>query len=213
MRLHRLVQCAVLCVMLALTSCVPRFTSVGLGRYDEFQPYARSGGRGVDLELARAGHVAVISVILPRPAFADRPVLFAAVYPYYDTDQRYFEAGQHRLLPRRETVRVPLTCGSQQTPTLEGCRRAYDMLPGVRTLSEYITDYGIRGGHYIVFVADEPVDPYTLAEQLFYMAFDRPELTRLLRQLDAPAAAAELENALLDRPGTPRWAALYVAAR
>jgi hypothetical protein len=204
---------AMLLIVLSTAACAPSFTSAGIGRYEEFQPFARAAGRGIDLELARSAHVAVVAVFRPRPAFSDRPLLFSAVYPYFESDRRYFDAGRHRLRARQADLRQPLLCGSQEVPTIEGCRRAYHMLPGVLSISDYFTDPGIRGGHYIVFAADEPIDPFSLAEELFYMALDRPELARRLRALDAVAAAGELERTLLDRPGTPLWAALYVAAR
>lgn len=195
--------------------CAPTYTSAGLGRYDVYRPFARMDGRAIELELDRTAWVAVVNVIPPNPAYRDRPILFEAVYPYYPTDQRHFEAGRHRLIPRRESVREPVGCRLEEVPTIDGCRRRFDMLPGVR-LEEggaYSRSYSIRAGHYIALVADRPIDPYTLAEELYYLAFDRPELTRVLREMNAELAAAELERALLDRPGTPNWAALYVAAR
>jgi hypothetical protein len=195
------------------SACAPTYTSAGLGRYDVFQPFARMDGGYIALELARAGYVAVINVVLPQPAFRERPVLFIAEYPLWPTDDRHFTAGRHRLRARRETVRVPRMCGGNQMPTIDGCRRVYEMLPGVRSLADYDRSRGLLRGHYIVMVADEPIDPFTIAEELFHLALDRPDLTRRLRELDAELAAAALEEALLDRPGSPYWAALYVAAR
>lgn len=200
---------------LALAGCAPTYTSAGIGRYDVFRPFAKLDGRAIELELERAAYVAVVNVVPPSPSFRDRPILFEAVYPYYPSDQRRFEAGRHRLIPRRETVREPMGCGMEEIPTIDGCRRRFDMLPGVNMEAgrAYPRSYSIRAGHYIALVADRPIDPYTLAEELYYLAFERPELSRVLREMNADLAAAELERALLDRPGTPNWAAIYVAAR
>jgi hypothetical protein len=201
------------CALPEIMACAPKFSSAALGRYDEYQPFARQRGRAIELELARGGYVAVVNVLTPNPAFRDRPILFEAAYPLWDTDRREYPAGRHSLLPRRETVRIPLRCGLEQVPTLSGCRREFTMLPGIRTLGEYRMGYGIRNGHYIVMVADYPIDPFTLAEELFYLTLDRPEMKQLFMALDADTAADGLERMLLDRPGTSNWAALYVAAR
>lgn len=195
--------------LFALTACAPTFTSAALGRSDFFAPHATMRGRTVQLELAQRAHVAVVQVLTPTPGNQDRPVLFVPLYPRFETDQREFEPGTHRLAAREETFRQDWVCGDTQSPTMDGCRRDYRYLPGVRSLAEYHDGYT----HFITLVSDQPIDPYALAEELFYMAFDDPRLAQQFRDVDAEAAAATLEQALLDRPGSANWAAHYVAGR
>ena len=67
--------------------------------------------------------------------------------------------------------------------------------------------------HYFVIASEEFVDPYTLADDLFELAFERDELAAALKRGKVQEAATDLERALLDRPGSPIWAALYVSGR
>lgn len=207
--LHGRVRLGAVALVLITAGCAPSYSSAALGQYELYQPYARQVRDAFDVELTRAGYVAVIEVLTPTPTHRDLPVLFRASYPEFPTDQHEFPAGDHQLRSRQTTFIQPRNCGRTELPAIDGCRRDLRMLPGVHSLGEYRV--GVH--HYIAIVADEPVDPFTIAEELFYIALENPLLSRQLKELDADLAAASLEQALLDRPGTANWAAHYVTAR
>lgn len=201
-----------LALSIAPAACATRYTSAALGQYERFEPYARLRSTSIDLELSRAAYVAVIAIRAPSPGFRDRPILFRPLYPIYPTDSVHFSAGRHRLIPRRISVIEPLNCRGNETPSIDGCRRPPHLYPGVGGPGDVGGAYGSGLAHYIVIASEEFVDPYTLADELFNIALERPELASALRLLNAQASAPLLERALLDRPGTPIWGAFYVAS-
>jgi hypothetical protein len=199
--------------LLASVGCAAGFYSAALGNYDEFQPYARLRATSLDLELARDAYVAVIGITTPAPGYSERPVLFQPIYPQWDTDETHFRAGRHRIVSRRQTLRDPVNCRHDQKPTLSGCRRAPYLYPGAGSHVEIGRVYVADPSHYVVIASEEFVDPYTLADDLFELAFEREELGDALKARTAETAATDLERALLDRPGSPIWGALYVSGR
>lgn len=202
-----------LLVLLALTGCALRYYTAALGNYDEFRPYARVRSTSVDIEIARPAYVAVIGIIPPTPGYFERPVLFRPLYPLWDTDETRFNAGRHRVSPRRQTLRDPPNCRTGEKPSISGCRRLAYLLPGVGAPNEIAQAYIADPSHYLVVASEEFVDPFTLADDLFEIAFERLELGSALKRRAGEDAASDLERALLDRPGTPIWGALYVSGR
>jgi hypothetical protein len=203
-----------LLVILAVlpVGCTTRYTTAALGQYDRFEPYARVRNMSIDLELARAAYVVIIAIRTPSPGFQDRPILFRPLYPLYPTDEVRFPAGRHRLVARRVTLNEPLNCRRDEQPTLSGCRRPPHLYPGVGGPGDVGGAYASTLAHYIVIASEEFIDPFTLADELFLVTLERPELSQLLRTHDAERSAPQLERALLDRPGTPMWGAFYVAS-
>jgi hypothetical protein len=200
-------------LLLLCTACAPQYASIAMGQYDLFRPYARVYSATIDIELARPAHVAVISIIAPAPGYNERPVLFEARYPQWDTDETHFAAGEHRLLPRRMTLRDPRNCRDTEKPSLSGCRRPRYMYIGAGAPNELSQIYQSDPSHYLVIASEEFIDPFTLADDLFDMAFERPELGTALKTRKAHEAGDVLERALLDRPGPPMWAAFYVSGK
>jgi hypothetical protein len=201
---------ALSCAVLLLTSCSVHFSSAALGNYATYEPFATTDRTSVLVELTREAHVAVVGVRTPQPGYDEAPVLFDVMYPVFDTDRTRFGPGRHRLTSRRQSMRVPRGCRDMEVPTLAGCRRT--VLPGLRALNIGQV-YPRDRQHYIVVVADEVVDPYTLADALYFAALDDETLTELLKRRDAEPAADALERVLLDQPLAPGWAGLYVTNR
>jgi hypothetical protein len=204
---------ALVSICALLTACASRHYSAALGNYDHFQPYAALRSTSYDIEIARSAYVVIIGITPPSAGYSDRPVLFRPLYPLWDTDRTQFPAGKHRVSPRRQTLRDPMNCRSDETPSLSGCRRAFYLYPGAGTSSEIGGIYSIDYGHYLVIASEEFIDPFQLADELFEMAFERKELAEALKTRKGEVAAGDVERALLDRPGTPIWGALYVAGR
>lgn len=200
-----------LLALLGSAGCAPRYYSAALGSYDEFRPYARLRSTWIELELGRAAYVAIIGILTPAPGYPERPVLFQPIYPLWDTDSTHFAAGRHRVVSRRRTLRNPVNCREQHKPTLSGCRRPPYLHPGAGSHVDVGAIYSPDPTHYFVFASEEFVDPFTLADDLFELAYERDELTAALKRRSGPTAATDLERALLDRPGSPIWGALYVA--
>jgi hypothetical protein len=200
-------------VALALGACAPRYSTAGLGQYAEFQPYAVLRGNSIYLELSRAAHVSIIGIGLPNSFYDELPVVYGALYPQYVTDATRFEAGRHRLLSRAPHQVRPMNCRQDERPALDGCRRPFHLLPGVSGVADDRAAYRLGGGGYLVIASAEFIDPFTLAEELFYATLEHPEIAQSLRSGDADATAHELERVLLDRPGSFEWAAMYVTSR
>ena len=203
----------ILLALLGSAGCALRYYSAALGNYDEFRPDARLRATSLDVELARPAYVAVIGITTPGPGYQERPVLFEPIYPRWDTDETHFAAGRHHIVSRRQTLRDPANCRDDQKPTLSGCRRAPHLYPGVGSHIEVDGIYVADPGHYMVIASEDFVDPYTLADDLFEVAFEREEFAAALKTDRAQTAANNLERALLDRPGSFVWSALYVSGR
>jgi hypothetical protein len=210
--MHR-VPLLTLLLLATSVACAPQYATIAMGQYADFQPYARVYTNTIDIELARPAYVAVIRITTPGPGYNERPVLFQPIYPRYETDETHFGAGRHRVTPRRTSLIDPRNCREAEKPSLDGCRRALYMLPGVGSPGEIGTAYVSDPSHYFVVASEEFVDPYALAEDLFEMAFDRLELSAALKTGRATIAGTELERALLDRPGSPIWGAFYVSGK
>ena len=198
---------------LASASCATRYSSAALGQYEEFQPFiwlrnTQDNRARYELEITRPAFVSILTVSPPAGGFEDRPVMFDVVYPRYDTDPVEFTAGRHQLITRVTPLMPPRNCGYDEPPTLGGCRRPQYQLPGMRAGRP-----PTGPPHYLVIAADEFVDPYTLADELHYVAMEQPELGDALRSGTIESASALLERVLLDRRGTPFWAGLYIVSR
>jgi hypothetical protein len=212
MTMRRLLRILLLASLALPVACATRYQSAALGQYERFEPYARLRNVSIDLELSRDAYIAIIAIRAPSPGFRDRPVLYRPLYPLYPTDPVRFAAGRHRLVARRTTLVDPLNCRRDEVPTLDGCRRPAHLYPGVGGPGDVGTVYSSTLAHYIVIASEEYIDPFTLADELFNTTLERPELASVLRRLDANASAQLLEQALLDRPGTPIWGAFYVTS-
>ena len=203
-----------LLVLLASVACASTQRSAGLGSYDEFRPYATLRSFTVaDLELSRPAYVAIVGITIPAPGYAERPVVFQPIYPRWDTDKTHFAAGRHRIVSARRTLRDPANCRGTEKPTLSGCRKRLYQYPEAGAHNEVGRIYVADAGHYVVIASEEFVDPYLLAEDLFFLAFEREELAAALKSRKVHEAASDLERALSDRPGSPIWGALYVGGR
>ncbi|CAN5716100.1 hypothetical protein BH23GEM9_BH23GEM9_35740 [soil metagenome] len=205
-----LLRLALLTTPLLLGGCAVKYSTAALGDYAAYEPFATMNRSTVWLEVNRDAHVAVLAVRTPMPGYDTAPVLFDVMYPVYETDRTHFRAGKHVLLPRQTSMQLPPQCRESEVPALAGCRRR--LRPGLRGLD--VRDaYQRDVNHYIVIVADEFIDPYTLADELFYAVFEDDEVADLLKARDAETAAASLERVLLDRRMAPGWAGLYVTNR
>jgi hypothetical protein len=182
-----------------------------LGTYDDYRPHATMSGRLVTVEMEREAHVAVIGVRAPRPGYESAPVFFEVKYPYTSVDRTRFPAGRHRMSPRPASPRAYRECETLEKPTIDGCRRR--VLPGMRTVDDARVYPGPTDQHIIVVVADEPIDPYTLADALYFAAFENATLAAAFRLRDAPAAKAILERTLLDQKIATGWAGVYLTSR
>jgi hypothetical protein len=202
-------------LMLLCIACGPRYSSAALGQYPEFQPFMTRPPPAstrieptYDVELTRQAFVSLIAITPPAGGYEDRPVVFTALYPLYDTDRLMFPPGEHRLRSRRSILMEPRNCADDEKPALDGCRRSLRLLPGLLQ--------GRPPGaptHYLLITADEFVDPFELADELYFRALTDDALRTALLEGDTDGAAALIERALLDRRGTPLWAALYVVTR
>ena len=210
MRMAKATPLLLLCI-----ACGPRYTSAALGQYPDFQPFMTrpptSSGRvepSYHVELTRQAFVALIAITPPAGGYEDRPVVFNVLYPLYDTDRLMFAPGEHRLVPRRNVLMEPRNCADDEKPALDGCRRSLRLLPGLLQ--------GRPPGaptHYLLITADDFLDPFELADELYFRALGDDALRAALQQANTERAASLIERVLLDRRGTPLWAALYVVTR
>lgn len=202
---RRTARVALLSALVLAGACATRYSTAALGQYEQFEPFLMFR-HGQDVEITRPAYIAIITITPPASGYEDRPLLFDVVYPRYETDRLHFSAGRHRLVSRATRLMDPPGCASDEKPALDGCRRR--LIPG---LSAGRPPAGLS--HYLLLAADEFVDPYTLADDLFYTALEEQALDDALRSAGVERAAAALERTLLDRRGSPLWAALYVVAR
>jgi hypothetical protein len=200
-------------LLLLCTACAPRYGTAALGQYEEYRPFmtrppaATLNEAAYDIELTRQAFVSVIAIVPPAGGYEERPVYFQALYPRYDTDRMMFPAGKHRLRSPRTLLMEPRNCADDEKPALDGCRRAVQLLPGM------LRPRPPAPSHYLLITADEFVDPYEVADDLYFKAMDDEELKLALQSDDTDKAAALLERALLDRRGSPLWAAFYLMVR
>src|SRR5688500_8631722 len=117
-------------LVLLSIACAPRYSTAALGNYNEFEPFMTSPPMmplrvesTYDVEIKRQAFVTLIAIVPPAGGYEDRPVVFSALYPLYDTDKLQFAPGRHRLRPHRTELTIPPNCSSAERPALEGCRR------------------------------------------------------------------------------------------
>jgi hypothetical protein len=202
----------VLFLALLIPACAgTRYGTAALGNYDAYEPFATMNRGLVTVEIAREAHLAVVSVQVPRPGYETAPVIFDVVYPHSSADRTLFPPGRHRMSPRPVARRAFRECEALEKPSLDGCRRR--ILPGLRTVDNERMYQPASEHHVIVVAADQPVDPYTLAEALYFAALENEVLAGALRRRDAPAARAILERTLLDQNLATGWAGVYLTSR
>jgi hypothetical protein len=198
----------VLCAVLPSAGCTSRQLLTPLGQHQEYPAASlpRTGTSFVDLE--QPAYVAMIGVSSGNPHFPDVPVVFTARYPLWNTDRLHFDAGRHRLRPQRRTAILPMNCSREQQPSLHGCRRPPALLPGIR----YYDPQNYRGGvgYVIIITSDAFIDPFPLAEDLYYEALMDHEMVVLLRDNDLEASAHALDVVLERRLAGRVWSAQLV---
>lgn len=192
-----------------LGACTTGFAFHAVGQYDRFSPYADLTGGRRTVEIERAGHVAVIDISALDPAYAPpfEHLTFTALYPLTQRDRTYFPAGTHRLSHEPTTELMRRFCDGIQIPTIDGCRL------GRQDASRRVGGSIAPSTHYLVLVADEFIDPYTVS----YYLNERLELSETLAtalyRRNTQDAAAEIGETVADVPGLSAWSGYYVATR
>jgi hypothetical protein len=175
-----------------------------LGPAPDFAPtFARSAP--LTIELARPAYVLALRVHYPSASEPGRPVTFQAQYPAYPTDPTRFEAGRHRLVARQRSGFWPMGCRSEEEPTIDGCRRPVSLLPG---FSNFVSARHPRGA-LLVITSDTFVDPFPLAERLYWELQRDWQRTSRLVEADAATLREEMEPLLLRALGRSGWAASF----
>lgn len=195
---------------LLLPSCAVKYSSAALGEYAAYEPFARVNRNLYTVELSQPAHVAVISVVAPQPGYNEAPVFFEVRYPLTEYDRTEFPAGRHRLSPRNVRLNTPRECRQTEAPTLEGCRRT--ILPGLRGIDTNRA-YQRDPQHYLLIAAPERIDPYTLADALYFLALEDEDFAEAFKRRDAEAAADVIERALLNQRMSAGWGGVYVTYR
>jgi hypothetical protein len=198
---------ALLCAVL-FSGCAVQVNRAAFGRgVAAYQPAAEMRGALITIDVARPAHVAVVGIAAPRPGFEYAPIKFEAVFPFSDIDPTYHEAGRHRLRPRLVGGRTYRECREAEKPSLSDCRRTY--LPNTNVPGAY---EGLGEQHYIVVFSEEPVDPYTLAYELFLTGLVDDDFNAAITRREPGATTDEVERAL--RPHIAiGWAAVHVHRR
>jgi len=200
-----------LCALaLPLQGCTtgPRFVQ-RIGPAETFEPILNAGSSAsrVRVDIAEPGYVSALSVSVPL--LENRwPVLFTAGYPRFPTDPRWLEAGRHNLRPRNRSAILPMECRPEQQPTLEGCRRPLELLPGVRQMAG--TNIPIEGrSGVLMIVSDTFIDPFLLAEQLYWEVLGDWTRDSGLREADAAELPLAMEALLEKVLGRSGWSAVF----
>ena len=191
-----------------VSACAATHPPVQLGQYEAFQPIYHEGR--MRFELARPAYVSIIAVREPWEPEAG-PLIFEVLYPRYETDRLEFEAGRHNPVSRLVGNRVPINCPVAVKPTLRTCRPALHVYPQVRGGSNWRKDY--PGQHYLLVASDRFIDPYELAWELFFYAFENEEVGQLLREEKPFEAARRLEQAIAGLPEARAWAGYMLISK
>jgi hypothetical protein len=157
------------------------------------------------VELGQPAYVLALGVTYPSAEEPGRPVTFDAQYPRFPTDARHFDAGQHRLKARQRPPFWPMNCGRDEVPTIDGCRRPLHLLPGI---SGYVAARHPRSAVLIIASA-EFVDPFTLAEELYWELMRDWQRTQRLIGADVEVLTEEIEPLLVRTLGRDGWAASF----
>lgn len=191
--------------LVMLFGCATRYGTQALGQYDLFSPFADLTRGSRDVEITRAGHIAIIDIHPLNPSFAmprDHRT-FRALYPATEQDSTYYAAGTHRI---RHTPTVGVNrprCEDGAIPSMTGCRE--DLQLAERTSGQIPSS-----NHYLLIVAEEFIDPYTVAFHLNEAVITNELLMPALFERDAPAAAEEIARVIADVPGLGVWSGYYV---
>lgn len=159
------------------------------------------------VELEQESHVLVLSVIYPSQSEPDHPILFSVRYPMYPTDPRSFVAGTHRLTPWQRPGFWPMNCRSSETPSIDGCRRPFYLLPGAsgyRPSRDPLTAV-------LLIASDVFRDPYPLAEEFYWQVLQNAPIHGKLIGADVATLSAELEPILLSVLGPRGWTAAFAS--
>lgn len=192
---------------LAVSACSTTWSTVAMGVYEDWRPYAVLIGGTYEVEIDRPGHIAIIAIDVADPSFLDRfHFTFHPVYPRNEIDSTYFPAGKHKLRPRPMMRGMDRLCRDDETPTVDGCR-AYRGGVG-RTGGGGGSTYSSR--QYVALVSEQRLDPYSIAHYLEEALLFSPELGAALFQRDANTAAEEMAAALVKSPMPSVWAGHYV---
>jgi hypothetical protein len=189
-----------------LTGCTARYGTLALGQYELFSPFADLTRGRREVELGRPGFVAVLDVVPADPAFRQRPdyVTFRPIYPLSVHDSTFFATGTHRL--RYAVTNEPMVtlCREIDIPSIDGCREA--RAGSFRQISGPVPS----ASHYLVIVAEEYVDPFTLAYYLNEAVRMSDTLPTALHRRNPQDAAEALSLAIADMPGLSAWSGYYV---
>jgi hypothetical protein len=192
-------------VLVLLTACSVRYGTQALGQYELFSPYADLTRGAREVELTRAGHIAIIDIEPFNPAYTlPRDYrTFRALFPLTERDSTYYPAGKHRVRHALTVAPNRPRCEVADVPSMSGCRE--DLALSARTGGQIGTT-----SHYLLLVAEEPIDPYTVAFLLNEAVLLNELLAPALFERDAAAAAMELSRAIADMPGLSAWSGYYV---
>lgn len=157
------------------------------------------------VDLHRPAYVVALNISYPATPTSNRPVIVQARYPRRDTDEKHFGPGRHRLTSRSRFAQEPLNCRDNEIPRLDGCRRPLHLLPGASDWAgQSLTSDPVRHA-LLIIVSHAFIDPYPLAEHLYYELLRDWQRAGRLRDADAEGLAEELRPLLRDRLGERGW--------
>jgi hypothetical protein len=190
---------------LLLAACATRYGTQGIGQYDLYSPYADLTRGAREVELTRGGHIAILDIFPLNPAYTmprDHRT-FRALFPATERDSTYYAAGTHRVRHALTVAPNRPRCEDGVVPSMTGCRQ--DLSLSQRTSGQIATT-----NHYLLLVAEEPIDPYTVAFHLNEAILTNELLMPALFERDASAAAQEIAKVIADLPGLSAWSGYYV---
>jgi hypothetical protein len=191
--------------LVMLGGCATRYGTQALGQYDLFSPYADLTRGSREVEITRPGHVAIIDIFPVNPAYVmprDHRT-FRALFPVTERDSTHYPAGSHRVRHALTVAANRPRCEDGMIPSITGCRE--DLVLSERTSGQIPSS-----NHYLVLVAEEFIDPYTVAFHLNEAILTNELLMPALFERDAAAAAAEIGRVIADVPGLGGWSGYYV---
>jgi hypothetical protein len=185
--------------------CAARYGTLALGQYELFAPFADLTRGRREVELTRPGYVAILDIRPFDPAY--RPpqdyVTFRAIFPLTVHDSTYFPAGTHALRYNSVTETMRVLCADVEVPSIDGCRE-YRGGP-----SSIISGPVPTSTHYLIIVAEEYVDPFTVAFHLNETVRASDTFAVALHRRDVQAVAEEISAGIADVPGLRGWSGYY----